>query len=88
MNEHPSRSIDSELTCCEIANGGTDFLEGRLSTVISMKISDHLASCTGCLAHVRQIALVKDTLALLPKQFPSPINRLRLREHFVARQLR
>jgi hypothetical protein len=79
------RSIDSELTCREIANGATDFLEGRLSTVINMKISLHLASCTGCRAYVMQIALIKDTIALLPSQFPSPINRHRLREHFMVR---
>ena len=85
MTDHPSRSIDSELTCREIANGVTDFLEGRLSTGINMKVSDHLASCAGCRAYVRQIALIKDTIALLPSQVPSPINRFRLHEHFVAR---
>lgn len=79
------RSIDSELTCREIANGVTDFLEGRLSPGINMKVRDHLASCTGCRTYVRQIALIKDTIALLPSQFPSLINQHRLREHFMVR---
>lgn len=85
MTDHPSRSIDSELTCREIANGVTDFLEERLSTGINMKVSDHLVSCTGCRTYVEQVALVRETLAHLPLQLPSPMIRLRLREHFVAR---
>lgn len=85
MSDHPPRSIDSELTCREIANGATDFLEGRLSTFLNVRVIGHLASCTGCRAYVRQIVLIKDTLALLPSQFPSPINRHRLGEHFMVR---
>lgn len=85
MTDYPSRSIDSALTCREIANGVTDFLEGRLSTGINMQVSDHLASCTGCRAYVEQIALVRETLAHVPPQPPSTMTRLRLREQFVAR---
>jgi hypothetical protein len=33
---------------------------------------------------MKQIALVPETVARLPKSLPLPINRLRLRQHFAA----
>lgn len=51
MSNHPSRSIDNEVTCHEIANGATDFLEGRLPTIINMKVSDHLVPVAGPMSY-------------------------------------
>jgi hypothetical protein len=49
-----------------------------------MRIALHLVTCADCRAHLRQVALVRDTLARLPKKLPSPLIRLRLRRQFAA----
>lgn len=85
MKDHPpTQGVDSGVTCREIADRATDYLEERLPIFTRAKIELHLASCSGCHDYVTQISLVKDTMALLSKQSPSPIKRLRLRELFVA----
>lgn len=84
MKDLPSQWTSSGLTCREVTDRVTDYLEGCLSNFTKMRIGLHLASCAGCRSYVKQISLLQDTLALLPKMTPSPINRLRLRRHFAA----
>lgn len=84
MKDHPSPWIDSGLTCRDITNRATDYLEDRLSTFTKERVGFHLESCAGCRAYVAQLSLVRDTLKLLPKQVPSPIDRFRLLRHFGA----
>ncbi len=84
MNDHSSQWIDSGLTCCDVTGRASEYLEDRLSTLTKIWIGFHLASCAGCRAYVMQISLLRDTMGLLPKQFPSSINRLRLRRRFAA----
>ena len=85
MKDHPpTQGVDSGVTCREIADRASDYLEERLPIFTRAKIELHLASCSGCHDYVGQISLVKDSLPRLPQQLPSPIKRLRLRELFVA----
>jgi predicted anti-sigma-YlaC factor YlaD len=85
MKDHPSQWITSGLTCRDVADRTTDYLDERLPILTKVRVRLHLASCADCRGYVRQIALVRDATSLLPRPFPSPIARLRLRQRFAAR---
>lgn len=84
MKDHPSQWIHSGLTCRDVVERSTEYLDDRVSMLMKVRIGLHLASCAHCRTYMMQISLVRDTVAFLPKQFPSPINRLHLRQHFAA----
>lgn len=84
MKDHPSQWIASGLTCRDVGERTTDYLDERLPPLSQVRIALHVASCAHCRAYLKQIALVRHTLPLLPRPAPSPINRLRLRQQFAA----
>ena len=85
MKDHPSQWITTGLTCSDVADQTCKYLDDRLTILTKIRVGLHLACCANCRAYVMQIALVRDTLALLPIKRPSPIQRFRLRELFAAR---
>jgi predicted anti-sigma-YlaC factor YlaD len=85
MKDHPSQWIDSGLTCRDITERASAYLEDRLSMWMKIRVGFHLASCAWCRAYVLQVSLVRDTMGLFPKQLPPPINRLR--QHVAAHHL-
>jgi len=85
MKDHPSQRIHSGLTCCDLTNRASEYLEDRLSILTKVRFGLHLASCAHCRAYVKQIDLVSSALRSLPELYPSPVNRLRLRQQFAAR---
>jgi anti-sigma factor (TIGR02949 family) len=44
-----------DLSCQEVVELVTDFLEGALSTADHARIEEHLAACEGCLTYVDQV---------------------------------
>lgn len=82
MKDHPSQWIQSGLTCRDVTDRVSEYLDDRLPILTTIRIGLHLASCADCRTYVSHIVLVRDTLTGLPKLAPSPINRLRLRRHF------
>jgi predicted anti-sigma-YlaC factor YlaD len=85
MKDHPSQWIHSGLTCRDVAEWATDYLEDRLPALTTIRIGLHLTSCADCRSYVMQIGLVSSALRSLPKVYPSPLNRLCLRQRFAAR---
>ena len=85
MKDHPSQWIDSGLTCRDVAEWATDYLEDRLPALTTIRIGLHLTSCADCRSYVMQIGLVSSALRRRPKRYPSQANRLRLRQRFDAR---
>jgi predicted anti-sigma-YlaC factor YlaD len=85
MKDHPSQWIHSGLTCRDVAEWATDYLEDRLPALTTIRIGLHLTSCADCRSYVMQIGLVSSALSRLPKLYPSPVNRLRLSERFAGR---
>lgn len=84
MKDHPSQWIHSGLTCRDVTDRSSEYLDDRLPMLTKVRVGLHLASCAHCRTYVKQLLLVRDTLASLPKPYPSPIQRLRLRQHFSA----
>ena len=83
MKDHPSQSIHSDLTCRELAEWASHYLDDQLPLSSKILVGLHLASCNHCRAYVKQIDLVSSALRNLPKLYPPPINRLR--QQFAAR---
>jgi anti-sigma factor RsiW len=50
------------LTCREVTERSTDFMEGRMSPLGKMSVVAHLALCTACRSYMRQM---RSTVALL-----------------------
>jgi anti-sigma factor RsiW len=85
MKDHPSQWIRSGLTCCDVTDRASEYLDDRLPILTKVRVGLHLASCAHCRAYMKQIDLVSSALRSLPKLYPSPLNRLRLSERFAAR---
>lgn len=84
MKDHPSQWTHSGLTCRDLTDRASEYLDDRLPILTKVRVGLHLASCADCRTYVKQIALVCETLEGLPKLYPSPLNRLRLRQQFAA----
>jgi hypothetical protein len=84
MKDHSSQRIHTGLSCRDVAEQATDYLEDRLPALTTIRIGLHLTSCVGCRSYVMQIVLVSSSLRNLPKLYPSPVNRHRLCRKFVA----
>ncbi len=84
MKDHHSRWIHNGLTCRDVTDRASEYLASRLSILTNIRVSLHLASCGHCRTYMKQIGLVRETLARIPKQAPLSVDRLRLRHHFAA----
>jgi predicted anti-sigma-YlaC factor YlaD len=71
MKDHPSQWIHSGLTCRDVTDRASEYLDDRLPILTKVRVGLHLASCAHCRTYVKQID-------------PSPVNRLRLRQQFAA----
>ena len=82
MKDHPSQWNPRGLTCRDVAERVSEYLDGRLLLSTKIRIGLHLASCTHCRSYVKQILLVRDAVAFLPRSFPSTNDHLGLQRHF------
>lgn len=85
MKDHPSEWIHSGLTCRDVTERASVYLDDHLSILTNIRVGLHLASCANCRSYVKQLVLIRDSLKSLPKLYPSPVQRLRLRQHFATR---
>ncbi|MGH7147425.1 MAG: anti-sigma factor family protein [Nitrospiraceae bacterium] len=85
MKDHPSQGIHNGLTCRDVTDRASNYLDDLIPILTKVRVGLHLASCAHCRAYVKQIDLVSSTLRSLPKLYPPPINRFHLRQQFAAR---
>jgi anti-sigma factor RsiW len=85
MNDHPSQWIRSGLTCRDVTDRASEYLDDRLPILTKVRVGLHLASCAHCHTYVKQIDLVSSALRSLPELYPSQANRFRLSERFAGR---
>ena len=70
------------LTCKELTELITDYLEGRLSLVQRLRFQLHLGLCRLCRAYIRQVRLTVRILRRLPEESLSPAMREMLLQQF------
>lgn len=85
MKDHPVPWTHTGLTCRDVTNRASEYLDDCIPILIKVSIDLHLASCAHCRAYMKQIDLISSALRSLPPLYPSPVNRLRLRQRFAAR---
>lgn len=88
MAEQSSRSQSSDITCREVAEWTSAYIDEHLDDPFKVRMALHLAACAGCEAYVAQIASVRDLLGLLPGTPVEPRHLERLREAFSAKRKR
>jgi predicted anti-sigma-YlaC factor YlaD len=65
----------TELTCRELVELVTDYLEDKLTQLERMRFEEHLATCTGCRNYLDQIRRTVDTLGRLTEDDLAPVAR-------------
>lgn len=72
------------LTCRELVELVTDYLEGALPEDREREVRDHLLDCVGCLRYLGQVQLTSRLLATLPSRGLSARDREALAAAFRA----
>ena len=60
-----------QLSCQELVELVTDYLEGALSPEETARFDEHLARCTGCTAYLEQI---RETIVLTGRLTPESLS--------------
>lgn len=85
MTQGSDRQAVPEITCREVAEWTSAYIDAHMDEELKVRIALHLASCAGCEAYVKQIASVRNLLGLLPNAPETPTDPERLRQAFSAR---
>jgi predicted anti-sigma-YlaC factor YlaD len=70
------------LTCRELTELVTDYVEGRLSFLDRLRFQMHLGMCRSCRAYLRQVKQIIRALGELPPESIPPDVQRALRERF------
>jgi anti-sigma factor RsiW len=60
------------LTCRDLVELVTDYLDGALEPAVQDAVADHLRGCEGCTRYVGQLRATVDRLGTLPLQRLDP----------------
>jgi predicted anti-sigma-YlaC factor YlaD len=72
----------NELTCKQLVELVTDYLELALSEEERARFEQHLQACGKCRAHISQVQVTVKALHILPKQAFPPADRSELLDLF------
>ena len=67
-----SRRDDRMLTCQEMVELVTDYLEGRLDDAARQRFEKHVAECDACTLYIEQMRLTIGALGRIPPESISP----------------
>ena len=67
-----SRRANQILTCREMVELVTDYLEGRLDGAERQRFEVHVAECDGCTRYIDQMRMTIDALGRIPPETISP----------------
>ncbi|MCS6286692.1 MAG: hypothetical protein RL768_1217 [Nitrospirota bacterium] len=84
MALNPAQPSVPDITCREVAEWASAYLDAHADDATQVRMALHLAACAGCEAYVSQIAAVRDLLGRLPGPAVEPTLRDRLRQAFSA----
>jgi predicted anti-sigma-YlaC factor YlaD len=85
MAQDSAEHTSPDITCREVAEWTSAYLEAHVDDPTKIRIALHLAACAGCETYVQQIATVRDLLERLPKAEPQPARHDQLRQAFSMR---
>ncbi|MDX2251025.1 MAG: zf-HC2 domain-containing protein [Nitrospira sp.] len=85
MTQDASESVHEEVTCQEVVEWTSAYLDAHVGEDRNQQIALHLAACAGCEAYVGQIAAVRDLVRLLPRTVDSPGESDQVRQAVAAK---
>lgn len=85
MAQEERDQVVAEITCHEVAQWASAYLEEHVGDERKRQIAVHLAMCAGCETYVKQIATVRDMIRQLSQVEDVPSNMGRLRQAFIDR---
>ena len=88
MVQEEGPAIVSEVTCQEVVQWASAYLDEHAGDDRKRQIVLHLAICAGCETYVKQIVTIRDTVGSLPKAADQPLDMHRLKQAFLARRHR
>ncbi|MBH0203665.1 MAG: zf-HC2 domain-containing protein [Nitrospira sp.] len=88
MAQEEGPAIVPEVTCQDVVQWASAYLDEQVGDDRTRQIVLHLAICAGCATYVKQIATVRDVVGLLPKAVEQPSDAHRLKQAFLARARR
>ena len=71
-----------EMTCRDLVELVTEYLEETLPPVDRVRFDAHLAACPHCRVYLEQMRLIVRVLGHLPEEAVAPAEWNALREHF------
>jgi predicted anti-sigma-YlaC factor YlaD len=74
--------LAGNMTCKELTELITDYLEGQLSFLEGVRFQMHLGTCLGCRRYLRQMRLTIRTLGAIPAEPIPPAVREELIRRF------
>lgn len=85
MAHESSKSVHEEITCREVVEWASAYLDEHVGDDRKQQIALHLAVCAGCGAYVKQIASVRDLVRLLPQVVDLPAKSEQVRQAVAAK---
>ncbi len=85
MAQEEVKEVVPDITCQEVAQWASAYLEAHVGDERKRQIAVHLVICAGCETYVNQIATVRDMIRLLPRVEDVPSDIVGLRQAFVDR---
>ena len=70
------------ITCQELVELVTDYLEGRLDPAARARFEEHLGACPACVTYLEEMRLTIDALGRIPPESLSPDAERELLEAF------
>ena len=67
-----NRSRDTMLTCQEMVELVTDYLEGRMDDDTRTRFEEHVAECDACTLYIEQMRMTIVALGHIPAESISP----------------
>lgn len=87
MAYHPFNDDAPKITCREVAEWASVYLDQQMHDSKTIRIALHLAACAGCHAYLNQIESVREALKALPGGSALQFEQhKRLRQAFAARR--
>jgi len=84
MALNPAEPSVPDITCREVAEWASAYLDAHADDATQVRMALHLAACADCEAYVKQIASVQRLLRMLSASAQEPAQRDRLRQAFAA----
>ena len=73
---------DGELTCQEVVELVTEYLENVLLPETRKRLEEHVDNCPGCTTYIEQVQLTINMLHQLAEEPVFPATRQELLQHF------